>query len=189
MKMSLTFKMIVLSMILAGGSLVAAAQNVSVDSKQTQLMLAASSTATLQEELDKAGALGFHAVMGTTRGNAEMVVLLQRDLKSSEKLQFRLIATNATGTFQKEIAAAALQGYRAVPQTFLNKPSGLVGNEIVVLMERQVNPAKRYEYKLIATNKTSTLESEWGVASTLGYKAVGFLTRAEVMLLLEREAN
>jgi hypothetical protein len=143
---------------------------------------------TLQQELDKAGALGFHVVTGTTRGNNELVVLLERDLKATEKLQLHVIATNATKTFEKEISERAAEGYRAVPQTFLNKPSGLV-REIAVLMERPVKPAKRYEYKLIATNQTSTLQSEWQAASRLGFKAVGFLTRDEVMLLMEREAK
>jgi hypothetical protein len=126
--------------------------------------------------------------MGTTRGNAEMVVILQRELSSKDKIQFKLIATNATGTFVKEITAAAAQGYRAVGPTFLNKPGGPFVNEIVVLMERQVSPAKHYEYKLISTNQTSTFESEWGVATTLGYKALAVLTRTETMMLLEREA-
>lgn len=182
---------IAFGIIFAGGSVLASAQNVKVDSQQTQLMLAASSTTTLQQELDKAGALGFHAVMGTTRGNNEMVVLLFRDLKANEKLQFKLIATNATATFQKEITAAAAQGYRAVAQTFLNKASGVlgIGNEIVVVMERPVNPEKRYEYRLIATNQTSTFQSEWAVAASLGYKALAAITRTEVMMLLEREAK
>jgi hypothetical protein len=180
---------VVLGIIVAAGCVLASAQNVKVDSHQTQLLLAASSTTTLQQELDRAGALGFRAVMGTTRGNAEMVVFLERDLKAGDKRQFRLIATNATGTFQKEMAEAAAQGYRAIGPTFLNKPAGLIGNEIVVIMERTANPSKRYEYKLIATNQTSTIQSEWGVATSLDYKPVAVLTRAEVMMLLEREAE
>jgi len=166
----------------------ALAQNVKVDSQQTQLVLAASSTVTLQQELDKAGALGFHPILGTTRGNGEIVLLLERDLTTGEKFQLRLIATNATGTFQKEISDAAAQRFRAVPKTFLNKPAG-VGNEIVLVMERPVNPTRRYEYKILATNQTSTLESEWVVASSQAYKAAAVLTRAEVMLLMERETK
>lgn len=177
-----------ISMILAGGSVLASAQTVKVDSRQTQLLLAASSTATLQTELDQAGALGFHPVMATTRGNGELVVLLQRDLKANEKVQLHLAATTATGTFDKEIKEMALQGYRVVPLTFLNKPAGL-GSEIVTIMERTVNPSKRYEYKLIATDKTSTMESEWGTNTSLGYRPIGFITRGEVMLLLERETK
>ncbi len=171
------------------GSSPAYAQNVKVDSQQKQFLLAASSTTTLQQELDKAGQLGFHVTMGTTRGNAEMVLLLQRDLKLTEKVEYRLLATNATGTFQKEISAAATQGFRFAPETLLNKKSGIAGDEIVAVMEKPARVSKRYEYKIIATNQTSTLESEWVVALSQGYRAVGIVTRSEVMLLMEREAQ
>jgi hypothetical protein len=189
MKTHLNSKTVVVTLVLAFGGLTANAQNVRVDSQETQLLLAASSTTTLQQELDKAGALGFRVVMGTTRGNGELVVLLERDIESNGKSQLRLVATNATGTFQQEINELARQGYRAVPQSFLNKPTGLIGNEIVVIMERTAKPARRYEYKLIATNQTSVIESEWQAASRLGYKSISVLTRAEVMLLAEREAK
>jgi hypothetical protein len=182
-----TFNTMVLSMILAGGVSPASAQNVKVDPEQSKLLLAASSTATLQQELDKAGALGFRAVLGSTRGNGEFVLLLERDPSNKDQVQHLLIATNTTNTFQKEIDAAAAKGYRAVPQTFLNKPTGFIGNEIVVLMERTVNSPKRYKYQLLSSNQTSTLQSEWAASSALKYKAVGFLTRAEVMVLMERE--
>jgi hypothetical protein len=188
MRVRLISKTVVVVLVLACACLSAMAQNLKVDSEETQLLLAASSTLTLQKELDQAGALGFHVVMGTTRGNTELVVLLERDLKAKEKFQSHLIATNATGTFQKEVTEYALQGYRVVPQSFLNKPAGL-GNEIVVVMERTVNPAKRYEYKLVSTQQTSTLESEWRAATRLGYKNVGSVARGEVMLLMERETK
>ena len=187
MKMPLILNVSAVSMIFAGSSVLASAQTVKVDAQQTQLMLAASSADTAHQELEKAGALGFRPVMATTRGNGELVVLLQRDLKATEQVQLHLIATTATKTFEKEIEESAAQGYRAVPQTFLNKPTGFIGNEIVVIMERPVNPSKKYEYKLVSTNQTSTLKSEWGDAASLGYKALAFLTRAEVMLLMERE--
>ena len=159
------------------------AQNVTVDSQQNRLLLAAVSTMTLQQELDKAGALGFHPVFGTTRGNGEMVVLLERTLGSSQKYQLHLIATSATETFQKEIGEKAVAGFRAVGRTFLNK-----GGEIVVVMERPVGPstARPVGYKLLATNQTSTLEKEWISATTEKYVPIGILTRTEVMLLLER---
>jgi hypothetical protein len=38
-------------------------------------------------------------------------------------------------------------------------------------------------------SQTSTLQSEWGVATTQGYKAVALIARTEVMLLMERDAK
>jgi len=169
---------------------VAPAQNLKVDSQQPQKLVSTKSTTTLQKELDQAGALGFHVLAATTRGDGEVVLLLERDLNAPQQLQVKVIATGATGTFQKEISDAGRQGFRAAPNTFLNKPSGvLVGPEIFVVMERPVNTTKRYEYKLLATNQTSTVESEWRVATTERYKVVGMMTRSEVMVLMEREAR
>jgi hypothetical protein len=188
--MKILHRFTVIAMVLGAiyGSGPAWAQNLKVDSQQPQLLLAAASTATLQKELDQAGALGFRVTLGTTRGSSEIVLVLERDVRSTEKLQYKLIATNATNTFQKEISDAAGQGFRAISRTFLNKPSGL-SDQVVVVMERSPNTTKRYEYKLLAANQTSTLESEWVVAMSQGYKAVGMITRMEVMLLTEREAK
>jgi hypothetical protein len=162
------------SIALLGSVAVTPAQNFKVDSQQPQKLVAASSTMTLQQELDQAGALGFHVLAASARGNGEVVLLLERDLNSREQLQLKVISTNATGTFQKEITDAARQGFRAVPSTFLNKPSGaLVGNEMIVILERPVNAARRFEYKILSANQTSTLEAEWRVAGTERYKAVG----------------
>ena len=58
-----------------------------------------------------------------------------------------------------------------------------------MVMERPAKPSRRYEYQLLATTLTSTLEKEWTVATTRGYTAIAMLTRAEVMVLLEREAK
>ena len=170
------------------GGVPAEAQNVKVDTQQSKLLLDASSTATLQKDLVQAGALGFHAVMATTRGTGEIVLLLERNIKTPQKLEYLLIATNTTGTFRKEISEAAQQGYRVAPGTFLNKPPGPF-NEIVVVMERPAGTTKAiYEYNLLSADQNSTLYSEWVVATTQGYKPVGFITRGEVMLLMEREA-
>ncbi len=61
--------------------------------------------------------------------------------------------------------------------------------EIVVAMERPANPENRYEYFLLATTLTSTLEKERTISSTGGYSAIGILGRTEVMVLMEREAK
>jgi hypothetical protein len=166
------------------------AQNLKVDSQQPQKLVATESTDTLQKELDQAGALGFHVTEATARGNGEVVLLLERDLNVREQLQFKVVATTSTDTFEKETSDAGRQGFRAAPNTFLNKPSGLlVGNEIVVVMERRVNTTKRYEYKLLSASQTSTLEKEWRVATTERYKVAGMITRSEVMVLMEREVR
>jgi hypothetical protein len=163
------------------------AQTVKVDAQQKQLVLAASSIETMRLELDAAGKLGFRVVMGTTRGNGELVLLLERDLTGPQTLEFRLISTQLTETFKREMGDAALQGFRVIPRTFLNK-----GGAIIVVMERTAAPVgrpRRYEYTLLSTNQTSTLEKEWIVAISQNYVPSATITRTEVMLLMEREGR
>ena len=169
-------------------SVAALAQTIKVDDNQPRLLLAANRIDTLQKELDQAGAKGFHVVLGTSRGDSEIVLLLERDLSAAQQHQFKVIATSATNSFRQEVDETARQGYRAV--AFMNKPGPLgIGTEIVAIMERPVKPTRYYEYKLLSTNQTSTLESEWRAAAGEGYKAVGALPRNEVMVLMEREAK
>jgi hypothetical protein len=177
--------MLVLALSLVPGSVWA--QTVKVDSQQKQLVLSTSSIDTMRLELDAAGKLGFRVVMGTTRGNGELVLLLERDLRATPTLQFRLISTQATESFKREMGDAALQGFRVIPRTFLNK-----GGAILVVMERTAAPAgppKRYEYTLLATNQTSSLEKEWIVAISQNYVPSATITRTELMLLMEREGR
>ena len=44
-----------------------------------------------------------------------------------------------------------------------------------------------YQYKMLSTGQTSTLEKEWIVATSQAYKAVGVISRTEAMILMERE--
>jgi hypothetical protein len=166
-----------------------AGQMPKIDAEQRHLLLAASATATMEKELDYAASLGFRVMMGASRGNSEMILLLQRDMSTAEKPQYRLLAATDTATFQKEITEAAGQGFHAIARTFIAKPHVMSAPEIVVVMERSAGSAKSYEYQLLATTLTSTLEKEWTIASTRGYAAIGMLSRTEVMLLMEREAK
>ena len=72
----------------------------------------------------------------------------ERDLKAPETIEYQLIATNATGTFQKEIDAAASQGFRFAPGTFLNK-----GGEVVAILAKPARVSKSYQYKMLSTGK------------------------------------
>ncbi len=180
------FSVLLLFVVLSIAS--ASSQDPKIDPGQRYLLLATSATLTMQAELDKAAAQGFRIVAGTSRGNSEIVIVLERKGKPAESVDYKLVATMETPTFQKEVRELAAQGYRAVPRTFISKPHVMAGPEIVVIMERSPNSAKRFDYLLLATTLTSTLEKEWAEAAGQGYQLVGMLTRGELMVLLEREA-
>lgn len=138
-------------------------------------VLATNKTSTMEKEMNAAAELGyaFAAVMGgqTAFGGSEAVVVMQKDPKPAALL-YKLLATNKTGTMQKEMRAAADLGFHYVGQTVFTSTFG--GAEVVVIMERDKNnPKPTEDYLLVATSKTSTLEKELNEAGGGGYQVVG----------------
>lgn len=138
-------------------------------------IVATSKTSTLEKEMNEAAAAGyvFAAVMGgeTAFGGSEGIVVMQKGGEEGGR-QYRVFATNRTGTMQKELAAAAAMGYEYVGQTVFETLFG--GSEVVVIAER--NPAsesQRHEYLLVATSKTSTLQKELAAAGAQGFQVLG----------------
>jgi hypothetical protein len=162
-------------------------------------VLATSKTSTMQKEMQEAGAAGYRfvAVMGgeTAMGGNEVVVLMEKRGTDTTKYEYRLLATNRTSTLQKELQEAADAGWQAVGQTVFQSMFG--GRETAGILER--NPesprGQRFEYKLIATSRTSTLQKEVQQAADAGYEAVGLTVGntavggAELVVITRRRAK
>ena len=165
---------VVLALIVSVGVRPSVAQP--VEGKQYKV-LATSKTSTMQKEMSEAASAGFRfaASMGgeTAFGGSEVVVLMARGNDARARYEYRLLATSKTGTMQKELQLAADSGYDYVGQTVFNSTFG--GREVVVILERDRDAASRprYEYKLLSTSKTSTLDRELREAAELGYEVVG----------------
>ena len=114
----------------------------------------------MQKELDEAAAQGFRILVGSPTSGTEMALLLERVADQADAYTYRLLATTRTGTMQKELTEAALDGFRLLPRTMVAKKQMLGGVEIVVILERPQKADKLYRYKLLATNLTSTLQKE-----------------------------
>ena len=138
-------------------------------------VLATSKTSTMEKEMNEAGAEGFKfvSVMGgeTAIGGKEVVVLMQKGGDVAGKYRYKLLATSRTGTMQKEMTSAALDGYDYVGQTVFESLFG--GEEVVSIVERGASAESDYVYKLIATSKTSTLQREMAEAGRDGFQALG----------------
>jgi len=171
------------------------AQSVKIDSDQRYLLLATQQTGTMQKELDEVAAQGFRVRMGSPTSGKEMVLLLERVAKPPDTYSYRLLATTRTGTMQKELDEAAREGFRLLPQTMLAKAGttalGVLGGgarvEVVVVLERPPKPDKLYQYKLLATSRTGTLQKELTESEAAGFVLVGLVSRDEHMVILEKE--
>ncbi len=151
----------------------------------TYRVLATSKTSTMQKEMQEAGDAGFRfaAVMGgeTAIGGKEVVVVMQKTGAKGGKFEYRLLATNKTSTMQKEMQEGAEAGFQYVGQTVFESTFG--GKEVVCLLERDLSVANppTYEYRLLSTTKTSTMEKELKEAGEGAYDVLG-MTVAKTMI-------
>jgi len=118
-----------------------------------------------------------------------MAVFLGKQGTPEAQYRYKLLATTRTGTMNKELNELADAGYRLIPSTMIAKPQLIGGIEIVMLLEKEPTPTKQYEYKLLATNLTSTLQKEVTEAQDAGYRIVGMVSRGEHMVVMERELD
>ncbi len=158
-------------------------------------VLATSKTSTMQREMQSAAAAGFRfgGVMGgdTAFGGSEVVIVMIKDLEPV-RFDYRLLATSKTSTMQREMQAAADEGFEYRGQTVFNSAFG--GEEVVVILERGVDrPVTKYEYRLLATSKTSTMQNELSEAGTHGFDFVGMTVGktatggSEIVAILRRQ--
>jgi hypothetical protein len=157
--------------------LTAGAADAPAQSSTAFKVLATNRTSTMQKEMNAAAELGlrFGAVMGgdTAAGGIEVVVVMQRPAERTAGYEYRLLATNKTSTMQPELQDAADAGYAYVGQTVFESLFG--GREVVCILERPRGQRgdSGWEYKLLATNRTSTLDKELQGAAAGGYELVG----------------
>lgn len=174
----------------------AAAQNVKIEPNQKYLLLATKKTGTMQKELDEVSEKGFRVLVGSPTSGVEMAIFLERVVSDPTRMntfRYKLLATSRTGTMQKELNEAATEGFRLLPRTMLAKKDISMfrsdDSEVVVLMERDPTSTKRYEYKLLATSRTGTLQKEVSEAMAAGFTLAGLVSREEHMVIMEREAK
>ena len=159
-------------------------------------LLATNRTSTMQKEMQEAAESGyaFVGVMGgdTSFGGSEVVVVMQRRPDSQPRFEYRLLSTSRTSTMQKELQEAGDAGFEFRGQTVFGTTFG--GDEPVVILERDrdvVNP-DLFEYRLLATKKTSTMQDEVREAGAAGFMFVGVTVAStrfggdEIVTILKR---
>jgi hypothetical protein len=141
-------------------------------------VLATTRTSSMEKEMNEAAGAGFvfAAVMGgeTSIGGKEVVIVLVKDTSPGAAAQrtYKLLATSRTSTMQREMQQLGDQGFDYKGQTVFESTFG--GKEVVVIMER--DPAKgaaKFQYRLLATSKTSTMQKELREAGEAGFLLVG----------------
>jgi hypothetical protein len=120
-----------------------------------------------------------------------MAVFMERVATPPKTYKYRLLATTRTGTMNKELNEAAAEGWRLLPRTMISKEGSgpFSGIEIVVLLEKAPEENVKYEYKLLATTLTGTLQKEVTESIAAGFTLAGMVSRGEHMVIMERETR
>jgi len=113
-------------------------------------------------------------------------------VRTAETIEHRIIATMRTSTMKKELNDAAAAGFRF--QAVMGGETAMGGKEVVAVASRPTGGGgSRYSYKLLAANKTGTMQKEVQAASELGYEYRGQTVfesafgGKEVVVILERD--
>ena len=149
----------------------------------------------MQKEMQDAAEAGFRfgGVMGgeTSFGGTEVVVVMVRR-PAKHRFDYRLLATSKTSTMQKEMQEAGDAGYEYRGQTVFKSCSAARKSPSSSNATSDTPSKHRYEYQLMATKKTSTLQKELAEAGEQGYGFVGLTVAetaiggAEVVAILRR---
>ena len=138
-------------------------------------LLSTTKTSTMQEELDEAAAAGYRVLDAS---DSELAIALKKAPEGEIPRKYLLLSTGRTSTMQKELNEGARNGFRLLPQTLgaiEKKPmGGLFGSvqtEIFATMEKTPSSNSRYEYILLATKRSSTMEKEVAEASQKGLRS------------------
>ncbi len=88
----------------------------------------------------------------------------------AQATEYRVLATSKTSTMESELNDAGARGFR-LASVMGGDTAG--GDEVVVLMQRGAGVQGRYRYKLLAANRTATLEKELNDVARDGFDYVG----------------
>ncbi|HYP08540.1 MAG TPA: hypothetical protein VER03_20060 [Bryobacteraceae bacterium] len=109
------------------------------------------------------------------------------------RFEFKLLGTSKTSTMEKEMNDAAQAGY--VYQSVMGGETAFGGKEVIVIMGRNAAGSGQKSYRLLAANKTSTLEKEMQLAADTGYEYKGQTVfesafgGREVAVIMERDSK
>lgn len=156
-------------------------------------LLATTKTSTMEKEMNDAAASGyaFSSVMGgeTAFGGKETVVIMATTGDAGGPRRYRLLATNKTSTMEKELNEAGREGFAYRGLTVFESAFG--GREVATILE-QTPGSQVWNYRVLATSKTSTMAKELREAGSAGFVLQGMCVAKtafggnEVLAILSR---
>ncbi|HQU86318.1 MAG TPA: hypothetical protein PKY59_24525 [Pyrinomonadaceae bacterium] len=163
-----------------------AQDRVQLDDDQTYLILSTKKIGTMEKELDEASTKGFRVVYGAPTQQYDMALFLEKIGKNDKSYSYKILATSRNKTMEKELNELAAQGYRLLPRTIIFK-QGFLTAELVMVMEKNPNSNKQYEYKLVEAFKETKLHKKIEEAIAGGFNPVTMITMGNHVIVTEKE--
>lgn len=162
------------------------AQDLKVEADQYYLVLEVTKLSTFEKEIKVAADLGFRLMISCTSDDgARIQALMERVATPPDVFQYKMVATFSEKTGDKEMNAAAAEGFRVVPHTAMIKKGFTIFNiNKVVIMEKTPKSPDLFEYRSFTAFRTATFHRELKAAISEGWKVVDTLYGS---LLLERK--
>jgi hypothetical protein len=98
-------------------------------------------------------------------------LLWSASLLAADSFEYRVLATNKTSTMEKEMNEAADAGFEFA--STMGGETAFGGKEVVVVMKKAAGTPVKKKYKLLATNKTSTMQKEISAMGAEGFEYKG----------------
>lgn len=123
-------------------------------------------------------------------------VVLTLQISARAQTQYKVLATKKTSTMHKELQAAAADGFRF--EGVSGGKTSFGGSEVLVIMSKKAGgdaAGGRFQYKLLATSKTSTMQKEIQEAGDGGFEYKGqavfetFIGGDEVVVIMEKDTK
>ncbi len=122
-------------------------------------------------------------------------IVLTSQTFSFAQTQYKVLATKKTSTMQKEMQEASDAGYRF--EGVSGGGTSFGGSEVLVVMSKKPGDelSGRFQYKLLATSKTSTMQKEIQETGDNGFEYKGqavfdtFIGGSEVVVIMEKDTK
>ncbi len=122
-------------------------------------------------------------------------IMLTLQISVIAQTQYKVLATKKTSAMQKEMQEAADGGYRF--EGVSGGKTSFGGSEVLIVMSKKsdVDTSGRFQYKLLATSKTSTMQKEIQETGDNGFEYKGqavfdsFIGGDEVVVIMEKDTK
>ena len=185
----MTRKLLTLIFLFSPLTLALAQDKVKIDDDQSYLVLSTKRIQTMEKELEEVARKGFRILYGAPTSNYDMAILLKRAPEAKdEPYGYKILATTRNKTMEKELNEFATQGYRLLPRTITFK-SCLFTIELLMILEREPQAKKKYEYKLISAGKETKLHKRIDEAVAQGFLPITMVTMSDHIVIMEKEMS